>query len=103
LLRKNQIKHFGTELNDFTDTAALAQLMDLVISVDTSVAHLAATLSKPTWILLAYSPDWRWLLDRSDSPWYPSLKIYRQTQLNDWKDVLRHVTKELGNSVTSLI
>ncbi len=95
LLRKNQIKHFGTELNDFTDTAALTQLMDLVISVDTSVAHLAATLSIPTWILIAYSPDWRWLLDRTDSPWYPSVKLYRQTELNSWDTALKQVKLDL--------
>ena len=95
MLRKNQIKHFGTELNDFTDTAALTQLMDLVISVDTSVAHLAATLSIPTWILIAYSPDWRWLLDRTDSPWYPSVKLYRQTELNSWDTALKQVKLDL--------
>ena len=97
-LEKSEIKNFGTELNDFTDTAALCELMDVVISVDTSVAHLAGALGKPTWVLLPYVPDWRWLLDRADSPWYPSVKLYRQEADRDWGPVLERVAADLLKS-----
>jgi tetratricopeptide (TPR) repeat protein len=89
------IEHFGDALVDFTETAALSDLMDVVISVDTSVAHLAAALGRPTWILLPYTVDWRWMLDRPDSPWYPSVKLYRQEKLGRWDDVLQRVAKDL--------
>ena len=69
--------------------------MDLVISVDTSVAHLAGALGKTTWVLLPYMPDWRWLLDREDSPWYPSVKLYRQPHYGQWDPVLRRIAMEL--------
>jgi len=69
--------------------------MDLVISVDTSVAHLAASLGKPTFILIPYAPDWRWMLDRDDSPWYPTVKLYRQTTLGDWQPTLQALFKDL--------
>lgn len=90
-----RIKHFGEKLEDFADTAALCTLMDLVISVDTSVAHLAGTLGRPTWILLPYSPDWRWLLERDDSPWYSSVKLYRQETTGDWRSVLEKARCDL--------
>lgn len=93
------VEHFGNSLADFADTAALCDLMDLVISVDTSVAHLAAALNKPTWILLSYSVDWRWMLDRSDSPWYPSARLYRQESLGDWDGVLQRVEYDLRKFV----
>jgi Tfp pilus assembly protein PilF len=86
---------FGTELYDFSDTAALCECMDLVISVDTSIAHLSAALGKPTWVLLAATPDWRWLCDRSDSPWYPSVKLYRQDAGRSWTGVLERVSADL--------
>jgi len=89
-LRANpQLRHFGPELADFTDTAALCDLMDIVISVDTSVAHLSAALGQTTWVLLPYSPDWRWLLERPDSPWYPSVRLYRQDSGMRWAGVLQ--------------
>jgi len=69
------IKHYGELLVDFTDTAALCELIDIVVTVDTSVAHLAAALGKKTWIVLPYAPDWRWLLDRDDRPWYQSVRL----------------------------
>jgi tetratricopeptide (TPR) repeat protein len=84
-----EITHFGALLEDFSDTAALCELMDIVISVDTSVAHLAGTIGKPTWVLLPYTPDWRWLLDREDSPWYPSMRLFRQKNLGDWDSALQ--------------
>ena len=89
------IRYFGAELVDFSETAALCELMDLVISVDTSVAHLSAALGKPTWILLPYVPDWRWLLDRDDSPWYPGAKLYRQASLGDWTSTLERLKADL--------
>ena len=99
LAKHPEINHFGDTLHDFSETAALCELMDVVISVDTSVAHLAGTLRKTTWILLPYSPDWRWLLDRSDSPWYLSVTLYRQEKINDWDDVLERVKADLNKLV----
>ena len=95
VLATSGIKHFGEQLKDFTDTAALCELMDIVISVDTSVAHLAGALGKTTWIMLPYSPDWRWLLDRDDSPWYPTVKLYRQDKIGDWSAVLKKMKSDL--------
>lgn len=89
------IRHLGDQLQDFADTAAVCALMDVVISVDTSVAHLSAALGQPTWILLSHVPDWRWLLAREDSPWYPSAKLYRQTQRRAWAEVLTQVRADL--------
>jgi tetratricopeptide (TPR) repeat protein len=90
-----ELRHFGAELNDFADTAALVELMDVVISVDTSVAHLAGAMGKAVWILLPYSPDWRWLLDREDSPWYPTARLFRQEASGSWGDVIERVAKAL--------
>lgn len=89
------IRFFGDSLRDFSDTAALVDLMDVVITVDTSVAHLAGALGKEVWLLLAFSPDWRWLLDRSDSPWYQSARLFRQAHVNDWAGVVTQVRAEL--------
>ena len=69
--------------------------MDVVISVDTSVAHLAAALGRPTWLLLPYSPDWRWLLERDDSPWYASMRLYRQSSDRQYAPVLKRVGQDL--------
>jgi ADP-heptose:LPS heptosyltransferase len=86
------------ELNDFSDTAALVQEMDLVISVDTSVAHLAGALGKTVWIVLPFVPDWRWMLDRADSPWYPTATLFRQSRLDDWSTVVDDVARRLRGS-----
>jgi len=83
------------EQEDFADTAAIVANLDLVISVDTSVAHLAGALGKPVWILLHNAPDWRWFLEREDSPWYPSARLFRQSTHANWQDVLVCVQKEL--------
>ena len=96
LLQTSQIRFFGVQIEDFSDTAALCDLVDLVISVDTSVAHLAGALGKPTWILLPYTPDWRWMLHRDDSPWYPSVRLYRQTQERAWPSVLERMRSDLS-------
>lgn len=97
LQSNSDILNFADSLHDFSDTAVLCELMDVVISVDTSVAHLSAALGNPTWILLPFIPDWRWLLDRADSPWYASAKLYRQEELNDWNGALRQVNADLIN------
>ena len=89
------ILHFESELADFRDTAALASLMDVVVSVDTSLAHLAGAMAKPTWILLPFSPDWRWLLGRDDSPWYPTARLFRQPRPGDWETPIRAVAEAL--------
>lgn len=91
------IRHFGQELTDFTETAALCDLMDAVISVDTSVAHLSGALGKPTGVLLPYAPDWRWLLGREDSPWYPTMKLYRQARIGDWDSAMHVLHSDLLN------
>jgi tetratricopeptide (TPR) repeat protein len=82
-------------LTDLSETAALIGCLDLVITVDTSVAHLAAALGRPTWILLPYTPDYRWLLDRDDSPWYPSVRLFRQTETCEYESVLARMRGEL--------
>ena len=89
------LQHYGSQLQDFADTAALCELMDLVISIDTSVTHLAGAMGKPLWVLLLYNPDWRWLLDRDDNPWYPSARLFRQPIMDDWQTVLDRVNNEL--------
>jgi hypothetical protein len=83
-------------LEDFGDTAALCELMDVVVSVDTSVAHLAGALGRPVWVLLPVEPDWRWGLERETSPWYPQMRLYRQTALRDWGDPLDRVARDLA-------
>ncbi len=87
------LSSFG--MNDFSDTAAVISNLDLVITVDTSVAHLAGALGKETWLLLPYFPDWRWMLERTDTPWYPSLKLFRQPKPGDWETVFQNVMDEL--------
>jgi len=83
------------ELQDFSDTAALVDAMDIIISVDTSVAHLAGAMGKKLLLLLPYLPDFRWMLDREDSPWYPSAKLYRQEKINDWDTALEKLKADL--------
>jgi tetratricopeptide (TPR) repeat protein len=94
-LGNSHIIDWTAELADFADTAALVKCLDLVISVDTSVAHLAGALGCPTWILLPWTPDYRWLLHRDDSPWYPSVRLFRQNETRDYASVLDRVRAEL--------
>jgi tetratricopeptide (TPR) repeat protein len=94
-LQKSGIVDLTAHLTDFVETAALVSCLDLVITVDTSVAHLAGALAQPTWILLPYTPDYRWLLDRDDSPWYPTAKLFRQDKRRDYGIVLQRVRDEL--------
>jgi tetratricopeptide (TPR) repeat protein/ADP-heptose:LPS heptosyltransferase len=89
------IRQVGDRLRDFADTAALIDALDLVVTVDTSVAHLAGALGKPAWILLCHNPDWRWLRDRDDSPWYPSARLFRQAKPGDWAGVIARVVTEM--------
>ena len=91
----SQIHQHQKEIADFSDTAALIDAMDIIISVDTSVAHLAGAMGKNVWVLLPYLPDFRWMLDRKDSPWYPSAKLYRQNMKNNWHDVLEELKIDL--------
>jgi hypothetical protein len=86
------------DVKDFADTAAILDRMDLVITIDTSVGHLAGALGKPTWTLLARHSDWRWLLDREDSPWYPTMRLFRQPDHGDWQSVIARVAAELGGT-----
>ncbi len=83
------------EIASFEDSAAILQSVDLLISVDTSVVHLAGALGRPAWVLLPYAPDWRWLLERTDSPWYPSLRLFRQPKPGDWGSVIATVAASL--------
>ncbi len=95
LKESGRILHFGDELKDFADTAALISHLDLVISADTGVAHLAGALGKPAWVLLTWVPDWRWLLDRDDSPWYPTVRLFRQGEAREWDSVIAGVRETL--------
>ena len=90
-LRSNQITDLSPYLTDYAKTAAAIDLLDLVITVDTSVAHLAGAMGKPVWVLLSYAPSFRWLLDRSDCPWYPTMRLFRQTDYGDWGSVFEQV------------
>jgi tetratricopeptide (TPR) repeat protein len=90
-----EIIDYTEQLHDFSDTAALIENLDLVISVDTSVAHLAGALGKQVWTLLPFSPDWRWMLNREDTPWYPSMRLFRQKSPGDWKSVINRIIEAL--------
>ena len=101
LRERRDIIDLTADLTDFVETAALLSCLDLVITVDTSVAHLAATLGLPTWILLPYVPDWRWMLDRDDSPWYPAVRLFRQSETRDHGEVLDRVNRALQERITA--
>ena len=101
--KKLIVRGFGPDFDkaygSFMDTAAVMKNLDLVITVDTSVAHLAGALGVPTWILMSYESDWRWMLHRNDSPWYPTVKLFRQPKSGDWESVIIEVNKELQKLV----
>ncbi|MHC4762109.1 MAG: glycosyltransferase family protein, partial [Planctomycetota bacterium] len=90
-----ELINLGQEFEDFTDTAAAIENMDLTISVDTSVIHLAGAMGKNAWALIPYEPDWRWMLNRQDSPWYPTIRLFRQKQHGNWDGVFQHVAEKL--------
>ena len=100
LLELPDIIDVTADLTDFAETAALLRCLDLVITVDTSVAHLAGALGCPTWILLPYTPDWRWLLGRDDSPWYPTIRLFRQPKSRDYSSVVDRVSAELTATIS---
>lgn len=92
----SRIIDLSDEINDWSDTAAAIANLDLIITVDTSIAHLAGAMGRLTWTLLAYAPDWRWLLERGDSPWYPGMRLFRQQRVGDWSELFTRVSKELN-------
>lgn len=98
---RSDILDLTAHLTDYVETSALVSCLDLVITVDTSVAHLAAALGRPTWIVLPYTPDYRWLLDRDDSPWYPTARLFRQGETRDYASVLDRVRNELEALVSA--
>jgi hypothetical protein len=89
------IAGLASDFGDFADTAAAVDALDLVITVDTSVAHLAGALGKPVWVLLPWVTDWRWMLNREDNPWYPTMRLFRQHRGGDWGDVIARMAGEL--------
>jgi ADP-heptose:LPS heptosyltransferase len=94
-LPPGMVTDLSPDFADFAETAAAMANLDLVISVDTSVAHLAGALGRPGWIMLAFVPAWQWLLDREDSPWYPTLRLFRQPRPGDWESVVARMTADL--------
>jgi tetratricopeptide (TPR) repeat protein len=101
LLERGDVIDLTGHLTDFVETGALISNLDLVVTVDTSVAHLAAALGRPTWILLPHTPDYRWLLGRDDSPWYPSVRLFRQDESRDYTSVLARVRDELATLIAA--
>jgi hypothetical protein len=93
--RKLPIVDLAPVTGDMADTAAQMACLDLILTIDTSMAHLAGALARPVWILLGHSPDWRWLLDREDSPWYPTARLFRQPGHGDWPSVIERVRAAL--------
>ncbi len=100
-LMKSRILNVADHLANFAETAALMSCLDLVITADTGVAHLAGAMGIPAWVLLPFTPDHRWLLDRDDSPWYPSLRLFRQSRARDWAEVLGRVQRELAARIAA--
>ena len=94
--RGNEILDVSSDLTDLAETAGAISNLDLTIAVDTAVAHVAGALGKPVWLMLPFSPDWRWLLDRDDSPWYPTMRLYRQRAPGDWDEVVARVAADLA-------
>lgn len=91
----------SSEIRDFEDTAAILSVVDLLISVDSSPVHLAGALGRPVWVMLPFVPDWRWLLERSDTPWYPSTRLFRQRSRGDWASVMAAMAAELGSDAVT--
>ena len=102
ILSRYGVVDLSSQIADFADSAALTAAMDLVISVDTAQAHLAGALGTPVWTLLAKGADWRWFIDREDSPWYPTLRVFRQETRGDWRSLLEYVAEALPRALPSL-
>jgi ADP-heptose:LPS heptosyltransferase len=100
-LEKSNVIDLTAQITDFADTAALMTHLDLVISVDTAAAHLAGAMGRKVWTLLPYIPNWRWGLEREDTPWYPTMRLFRQPAMGDWDAVIRRVADELQNAAKS--
>jgi ADP-heptose:LPS heptosyltransferase len=96
-LARLPIRRIDDLLTDFADTAAVIGELDLVIAVDTAVAHLAGAMAKPFWLLVPHIQDWRWLHGRNDSPWYPTAKLFRQPRIGDWDGAIAAMAKELAD------
>ena len=92
---------YTEEIHDFSDTAAFIENLDLIISVDTAVVHLAGALGKSVWTLVPFAPDWRWMLTREDSPWYPTMRLFRQSSPGDWEPVIASIEKELSEFISN--
>jgi hypothetical protein len=101
-LRQTPIHDLAPDLNDFADTAAVLGHLDLVISVDTAVAHLAGALARPVWLLTPFVPEWRWMLDRADSPWYPTMRLFRQAAPGDWAELMARVAAALDDMLDGM-
>jgi ADP-heptose:LPS heptosyltransferase len=105
LAKDIEIESLGEDFDSgpdaFIDTAAVMTSLDLIITSDTSIAHLAGALGRPTWVALKQVPDWRWLLDREDSPWYPTARLFRQDATRDYRSVIERVRGELGALVAA--
>jgi tetratricopeptide (TPR) repeat protein len=101
LASESRVTNLSAELDDFADTAAVIALCDLVIAVDTAVAHLAGAMGRPLWMLLPFAPDWRWTLDGEISPWYPTARLFRQTSLGDWDGVIEQLGAEVARFISS--
>jgi len=99
---RDKIQDLSPQLNNFADTARVISQLDLIITVDTAVAHLAGALGKRVWILLCYAPDWRWMLDREDSPWYPTMTLFRQSSPKDWQELFSRVAIALARVIKNV-
>ena len=95
ILSRYGVVDLSSQIADFADSAALTVVMDLVITVDTAQAHLAGALGTPVWTLLAKGADWRWFIDREDSPWYPTMRLFRQEMRGDWRSLIEYVAEAL--------
>ncbi len=92
----SRVVDLGARLGDYADTAAALAQLDLLIAVDTSVVHLAGALGRPAWAMISARNDWRWMLDREQSPWYPSVRLFRQSRLDDWSELFTRAAEELA-------
>ncbi|MGD1804113.1 tetratricopeptide repeat protein [Dapis sp. BLCC M126] len=99
LKSQTQIHNLGSSFNHLADTAAAIKQLDLVITIDTVIAHLAGALGKPVWVMLNFDSDWRWLTDREDSPWYPTMRLFRQSKIGDWNSIFKQVKENLENVI----
>ena len=95
------LEDMSPAIKDWGDTAAIMSQLDMVISVNTGVVHMAGALGIPVWVLLCYAPDWRWMLDRLDTPWYPSARLFRQPQPKDWSSVIKEASEALRELVAA--